>query len=206
MAALALLLIDVQLPHASDHLRFDEELVTAGRGVIRFWETTQECVVLGRSGQCERDVDLDACHRASVPILRRFSGGGTVLLGPGCLNYAIVLPISWNSAWGDVRYSFRWIMNRMRQALRLPGLRLEGDCDLSLNDRKVSGNAQRRTSEAILHHGTILYDFDPARAEQFLRPPHRQPAYREGRRHRDFLGNVPLSTEEIRQRVTSAWC
>jgi lipoate-protein ligase A len=75
-----------------------------------------------------------------------------------------------------------------------------------LNDRKVSGNAQRRTQSAILHHGTILYDFDPARAERVLKPPHREPRYRAGRSHAEFLGNVPLSAGEIRGRLADTWC
>jgi lipoate---protein ligase len=199
-------LIDHCFATAQDNLRFDEELLAAAKGVLRLWESPQECVVLGQSGRHERDVNLSACRDASVPVLRRCSGGGAVLLGPGCLNYALVLPLTWNSAWRDVRYSLHWVMNRMRKALGIAHLRLEGDCDLTLNTRKVSGNAQRRTQCAILHHGTILYDFDAARAEHFLRPPHRQPAWRCGRSHRDFLGNVPLSAAEIRKRLADAWC
>ncbi|HZN26717.1 MAG TPA: lipoate--protein ligase family protein [Burkholderiales bacterium] len=172
---------------------------------MRFWETVQECVVLGRSGRVERDVKLDLCRRSRIPVLRRCSGGGAVLLGPGCLNYSIVLPLEWNVRWRDVRYSFEWTMTLVRRALGVPGLRSEGS-DLSLDDRKVSGNAQRRTQTAILHHGTILYSFDGHRAEHFLKPPLRAPQYRAGRSHRDFLGNVPLDAEEIRERLVAAWC
>ena len=206
MTASAVSLIDVQFVDPADQLRFDEELLVEGSGVIRFWESSAECVVLGKSGRYERDVNLDACREASVPVLRRCSGGGAVLLGPGCLNYAIVLPLAWNSAWRDVPYSLHWVMNRMRRALDIGDLRVAGDCDLALKSRKVSGNAQRRTQSAILHHGTILYNFEAMRAEQFLRPPHRQPAWRGGRSHRDFLGNLPISVPEIRTRLVDAWC
>jgi lipoate---protein ligase len=206
MRRVTLSLIDVCAANPCDNLRFDEELLAAGDGVLRFWESPQECVVLGRSGRCERDVDLAACRAAAIPVLRRCSGGGAVLLGPGCLNYALVLPLEWNSAWRDVRYSLHWAMNRIRRALGIAGLRNEGDCDLALHTRKVSGNAQRRTRSAILHHGTILYDFDAARAERFLRLPQRQPQYRAGRSHREFLGNVPLNAAEIRHRMVESWC
>ena len=206
MAALALSLIDTQLAHPLDQLRFDEQILAEGRAVIRFWETRKECVVLGQSGREVRDLDIDACRHESLPVLRRCSGGGAVLLGPGCLNYALVLPLIWNPAWRDVRYSLRWVMHRMRSALGIPGLRVEGDCDLAFCARKISGNAQRRTQSAILHHGTILYNFDTARAEQFLRPPHRQPLWRVGRSHADFMGNIPLSSPEIRARLADAWC
>ncbi len=206
MSVLALSLINVQLANPVDHLRLDEDLLAEGKGVLRFWEATEECVVLGQSGQSERDVNLTACEAARIPVLRRRSGGGAVLLGPGCLNYAIVLPLAWNTAWRDVRYSLNWTMDRIRQALKIANLRNEGSCDLALYDRKVSGSAQRRTQSAILHHGTILYGFDASRAERFLRPPHRAPEYRAGRSHRDFLGNIPLNAEHIRERLMDAWC
>jgi len=76
--------------------------------------------------------------------------------------------------------------------------------DLAWRDRKVSGNAQRRGRRALLHHGTVLYDFDPALAERYLRQPPRQPAYRMQRGHRAFMGNLPLSRETVRRRVSEA--
>jgi hypothetical protein len=35
----------------------------------------------------------------------------------------------------------------------------------------------------------------------FLKQPSRQPDYRSGRRHADFLGNLPLSCDQIRTRL-----
>jgi lipoate---protein ligase len=190
----------------SDDLRFDEELLREALGVMRIWETSRECVVLGHGGQQERDVHLAACRRSGIPVLRRCSGGGAVLLGPGCLNYSLVLPLEWDPKWRDVRYSLGWAMARMKRALGVPELRYEGQCDLTLKGRKVSGNAQRRTHRAILHHGTLLYAFDATRAERFLKPPVHAPPYRAGRTHREFLGNLPLTSGETKQRLVTAWC
>jgi len=198
--------LDVTLAGPCENLRFDEELLLDGKGVLRLWESSQECVVLGQSGHPERDVHLDECRRSDVPVLRRSSGGGAVLLGPGCLNYSLVIPLAWRPKCRDVRYSLSWIMSRMRLALGLPELRCEGQSDLALNGKKVSGNAQRRTHDAILHHGTLLYKFDATRAELFLKVPVREPRYRSGRSHREFLGNLPLSRGEIQRRLREAWC
>jgi lipoate---protein ligase len=198
--------MDTSTSDPREQLGLDQQLLEQGRAVLRVWESDRECVVIGYAGRPDRDVDLDACERHATPVLRRCSGGGAVVLGPGCLNYSLVLPLAWEPRWHDIRYSFNWSMDRMRQALALPQLQREGDSDLAIEQRKVSGNAQRRTQRVILHHGTLLYDFDAARAEQLLKPPHRQPRYRAGRSHRDFLGNIPLSVEEIRRRLVAAWC
>ena len=198
----ALRWIDLSLPDPATNLQLDEQLLLEGTGVLRVWESASECVVMGQSGREEREV----YEPIEVPVLKRCSGGGTVVLGPGCLNYAVVLPLEWDPSWRDVAFSLRWVMERMRTALALPGLRMAGHCDLALHGRKVSGNAQRRTRQAILHHGTLLYDFDLSRVERLLRLPARRPAYRGERGHGEFLANLPLSALELKRRLAAAWC
>jgi lipoate-protein ligase A len=73
--------------------------------------------------------------------------------------------------------------------------------DLAIGDRKFAGHAQRRTRTTLLHHGTILYDFDLGCVGRLLREPARQPAYRRGRSHADFLVNVPLALEALLARL-----
>lgn len=194
--------LDLSLPEPEANLRLDEELLAAGEGVLRVWEMPRECVVMGQSGRAEREV----WPAEGVPVLRRSSGGGTVVLGPGCLNYSLVVPLAWEPLWRDVAASMCGVMERMVAALGVPGLRVAGLSDLALDGRKVSGNAQRRAREAFLHHGTLLYGFDAARAERLLRMPARQPAYRAGRGHEAFLGNLPLGAEEIKARLRAEWC
>jgi lipoate-protein ligase A len=58
---------------------------------------------------------------------------------------------------------------------------------VAVGDRKISGNAQARRWKALLVHGTLLVDFDYELAEAVLKHPPREPAYRRGRAHRDFL-------------------
>lgn len=206
MRPFALRWLDVTLPDTGGNLRLDEDLLNEGAGVLRVWESAHECVVLGQSGRAERDAHLMECRHSGVPVLRRCSGGGAVLIGPGCLNYSLVLPLEWNPEWRDVPLSMRWVMDRMRAALRLPDLRMEGLCDLALHGFKVSGNAQRRALHAFLHHGTLLYNFDARRAARLLKEPARQPAYRAGRTHRDFLGNLPVGVDELKRRLAEEWC
>jgi lipoate-protein ligase A len=69
----------------------------------------------------------------------------------------------------------------------------------------VSGNAQQRKRNYLLHHGTLLYDFDPAISERYLRIPARQPEYRQQRRDSAFLTNLPLKREELASRLRQAF-
>jgi lipoate---protein ligase len=185
---------------AGDQTMFDD--VEAGRAdcLYRTWQTTQPIVVAGRHRPLADDVDVEACHVDGVAIIRRASGGGTVVIGAGCLNYAVALSLVSRPQLMDVAYSFAVILDTIVGALAVPGLERSGT-DVSLLGRKVSGNAQRRGRRALLHHGTLLFNFDSSLATRYLREPSRQPAYRQGRRHEAFLTNIPLPFGVLRSRL-----
>jgi lipoate-protein ligase A len=153
------------------------------------------------------DVDEPACQADGVPILRRSSGGGTMLLSKGCLCYSLVVPYDHAPALPGIRPSYRYILGRIRHALRgaVPGITLAGPSDLAVAGRKVSGNSQQRKRRFFLHHGTLLYDFELALVGRYLRQPARQPEYRQDRPHAAFLTNLAISAEEITRRLRAAW-
>ncbi len=173
--------------------------------LFRTWETGQPAAVVGRNSVVADHVVEDACRRDNVPVLRRFSGGGAVILGPGCLNYALAVSLVSYPALEDVALSFETVLHRLIAALDVPGLSVADGTDLALNGRKVSGNAQRRGRRAFIHHGTLLYAFDARLAARYLKAPPRQPAYRAGRQHTDFISNLPLSRTLLEDRLSAGW-
>jgi lipoate---protein ligase len=174
-------------------------------GFSTCWEADRSVVVVGRNSRASDHMIPDACTADGVEVLRRFSGGGAVVLGPGCLNYAVALTFDSHPRLVDVAASFRLLLDRLVAVLEIPGLSIDGQADIALDGRKVSGNAQRRGRRAMLHHGTLLYDFDPRMASRYLKEPVRQPAYRGGRTHAQFMGNLPLDSRTLRARLETAW-
>jgi lipoate-protein ligase A len=203
--------LDLTLPTPAENLAFDEVLLLEaeeGRAgeVLRFWESPGYAVVLGSSGRLQWDVRVAACEADGVPILRRCSGGGTVLLGPGCLLFSLVLSFQ-RSRLRDVTHSYADILNRVRQALATPRQTVEraGTSDLVVGDLKVSGNSQRRLRSHLLHHGTLLYDFDLQRMSLYLATPEKQPAYRCQRPHEAFVTNLHQQAAQIKDALRAAW-
>lgn len=204
--------LDLTLPTLAENLALDEALLLAaeaGRGgeVLRVWEWPSPAVVLGAGGILAEDVDEDCCRAAEVPILRRSSGGGTVLLGPGCLLYSVVLAYESSPALREIPFSYVYILDRVREALAglLPDPTQAGTSDLAADGLKFSGNAQQRKRTHLLHHGSLLYSFDLTQVSRFLRMPVRQPAYREQREHAAFLRNLPAEATEIKRRLRNVW-
>ncbi len=204
--------LDLTLPSLEENLALDEALLLeaeAGRGgeVLRFWEWPEPAVVLGSGSMLAEDVHEAACAANGVPIVRRSSGGGTVLLGAGCLVYTLVLAYDRAPALTSIPSSYAFILEQLRLGLEgvLPGTERAGTSDLAAGGRKFSGNAQQRKRHYLLHHGTLLYDFDLEQVGRYLHLPSRQPDYRMGRAHRLFLRNFPLRRADLERRLRGAW-
>jgi lipoate-protein ligase A len=170
-------------------------------GICRIWESPTIFVVLGLSKKIEIDVNNDSCKRNSIPILKRCSGGGTVLQGPGCFNYSFILPMSYAKELESLSNTTTFILQLVKKTLSkaLNNIELKGISDLTINDVKFSGNAQRRLKNAILFHGTILYDFDLGLISDYLKEPPIQPEYRKNRPHRSFIQNISITKKDLTQ-------
>jgi lipoate-protein ligase A len=204
-------LLDYTLPTAAENLALDEALLVAaeeggGGEVLRLWESPALAVVVGSGGSVAIDVDLEACAADGVPVLRRASGGGTVLLGPRCLCFSLVLGYDRAAGLNEIPASNRYILARVVAALApVVAARVDGTSDLTAGGVKFSGNAQQRKRRFFLHHGTLLCGFDLALMAKYLRPPERQPEYRRDRPHAEFVANLPLAVEDAKRLLVAEW-
>lgn len=174
---------------------------------LRFWSSDFPCVVLGFANDPHREVNLKTCAQNGVPIYRRCSGGGAVVIGPGCLNYSLILPIAFHPMLASVQSASEFIMKRNQKTIaQLIGLKVNREeTDLVLDNRKFSGNAQRRRRSALLFHGTFLLDFDISCVTRFLKSPSRAPEYRLNRSHREFLCNISVKQKALENALCETW-
>jgi lipoate-protein ligase A len=121
--------------------------------------------------------------------------------------YAVVLSCKAAPALASVSFAHEYVLSRNLAALRAHcgQVAAAGTSDLTIGNRKFSGNSLRCLREHVLYHGTILYDFPLERIGQCLRMPARQPGYRAARGHTDFLTNLPLGRAQIEAALRSAW-
>lgn len=209
-------ILDSTYPTAAENLACDEALLDwreegGGAEILRFWESSQPFVVVGYANKIDTEVNAAACAANNVAILRRCSGGGTVLQGPGCLSYALILRISEGSPLANISEANKFIMERNRAAVQLaldnskPTVSVRGHTDLAIEDKKFSGNSQRRHKNYLLFHGTFLLDFDLQLAGTLLQMPSKQPDYRASRSHGDFLINLDIPAQKIKSAMKKVW-
>ena len=205
---------DLSFPDPQQNLTCDDELLlkadkSGGGEVLRFWESPGLFVVLGRTGDEDLEVHRDLCRRDAIPVLRRSSGGGTVIQGPGCLNFSLVLAKARHPDLASITRSYEYILEKTIGALNACGVQAQFRpvCDLIVpwEEKKFSGNAQRRSRSYILHHGTILCGFDLSLISRYLKMPSIMPEYRRFRAHEDFITNVKLDRERFKTALVLAW-
>jgi lipoate---protein ligase len=205
--------LDLTLPTAALNLALDEALLERAEAarrpseVLRIWEPAAPLVVVGCSSRVDIEVHCDACERLDVPILRRSSGGLSIVTGPGCLMYAVVLSYELHPELRAIDRAHAFVLDRLVSALsrQLPGVARDGTSDLTFAGRKFSGNSLRCKRDHLLYHGTLLYDFPLPLVGQLLAQPPRAPAYRAGRAHDDFITNLPLTSAQLRAALMDAW-
>lgn len=203
--------IDLTFPTPEENLACDEALLDLceegyEHEILRFWEPCQYFVVLGYSNKMTSEINRIACRKGRVPVLRRRSGGGTVLQGPGCLNYSLILKIA--GPLQSITATNEFVLQRHKDAMERVGaplIQVQGTSDLTIGGLKFSGNAQRRRRGFLLFHGTLLLSFDISLMEEYLLRPSKQPEYRRDRSHKDFLMNVRLPADVVKETLRRCW-
>ena len=205
--------LDVSCADPAANLACDEALLNLCESsdcgdILRLWEPAEYFIVLGYSNKIMLEVNVERCISRNIPIFRRFSGGGAVLQGPGCLNYALVMNNERISAFRGIAESFHAVLKphqRLFARLTTQAVEIQGISDLAIGGKKFSGNSQHRKQRYTLFHGTVLLNLDFSVMEATLRMPSKQPEYRRARPHSEFLRNLCIDAEQARRELREEW-
>ncbi len=143
--------------------------------------------VVGRGGDPWIETRPDALADDGVPLLRRRGGGCAVVVDPGNLICSVVLAMP---GVGGITQAFAALSGAMADALAalgVPDVHQEGVSDLAHGGRKLGGSCIWRTRGLLYYSTTLLVDPAWDAIDRYLPHPPREPEYRRGRTHRDFL-------------------
>ncbi|RYL91518.1 lipoate--protein ligase [Sporolactobacillus sp. THM19-2] len=124
-------------------------------------------VIVGRNQNTAEEINRDYIRANKVTVTRRLSGGGAVYNDPGNLSFSFIAKDD-----GDSFNNYRKFTEPVIRALHHMGVeaRLEGRNDLTLDGKKISGNAQFVTQGRIFSHGTLLFDVNLDHVSKALHP------------------------------------
>ena len=127
-------------------------------------------ILIGRNQKTENEINPDFVEKEKIQIVRRLSGGGAVYNDQGNLNFTFISKRP--KGLEDLSAGFALFAKPVvlaLQSLGLPAL-FSGRNDILLDGKKISGNAQYKYKDKILHHGTLLYNTDMKKLVQALKP------------------------------------
>jgi lipoate-protein ligase A len=162
----------------------EEALLRAGEGhwcLVNYG--SPPAIVMGFSGTVN-----DVVHAPAIPVIRRFSGGGTVVVDEDTVFFSLILDGTALSFPANPVDVMRWVGMLVAPAF-LPKTMVVEEQDYTIDGRKVGGNAQSFSRGRFVHHTSFLWSWDKERMA-LLNMPVRQPAYRRRRSHNDFCHKV----------------
>jgi len=131
--------------------------------ILFFWQN-QNTIVVGRNQNAYAEVAMTDAWNDQVTVIRRNTGGGAVYQDLGNINFSLIV----NNDSIDLDY--QKALAPIISFLNENGInaKFSGRNDLVVDEFKISGNAQLKTKERTLVHGTLLYDVDLTKIAKYL--------------------------------------
>lgn len=177
------------------NMALDEALLLARlRGIapptLRFFSWLPPAVSLGYGQRLDARVNVEACRRLGVGLVRRPTGGSAIYhdTREREATYSVVAGVADFEGAGDLLGTYRWIGTALTAGLRALGASVElvpvlkdrglsapafcfartGSYEIEVGGRKLVGSAQRRQGDAFLQHGSVLLGADLERIRQLF--------------------------------------
>lgn len=184
-----------------EQLKLEEALLRTGKENWMILNMgSPKAVVMGLSSSADDWVKQDKLSKDGIPLIQRFSGGGTVFVDEDTIFASWIINRKDLDVEPFPKPILRWTADFYKKSLNIPLTLKEND--YTLGNKKIGGNAQYLKKDRWLHHTTFLQDVDMNNMD-YLRHPKREPDYRKGRNHSDFITTLApyLTKEEFKERL-----
>ena len=221
MSSLKWRFLDTGFLTGYENMAIDEAVFTSCQEkksppTIRIYGWTPPAVSLGYFQKAENAVDLDACRRHGVDVVRRLSGGRAVLHHKE-LTYSIICREDIPPLGSSVLETYKTISECLITTLKGLGLDVQwvasrekhaaaqekdktASCfsspswyEITVEGKKICGSAQKRGDGVLLQHGSLLIEYDPELLAEVL--VSRKEA-------EEFLNEIRTSTTAINQHLS----
>jgi lipoate-protein ligase A len=179
-------LIELENVPILDQLQLEEALLrTDSRNFCVINRGSTRAIVMGISGEPNALLHLDMIHRDQIPVIKRFSGGGTVIVDEETLFITFIFSKSALDVAPFPEPILKWSADLYKNAWQIGDFHLREN-DYCIGEKKCGGNAQYIKKDRWLHHTSFLWNYSEENMN-YLRLPEKRPKYREDRSHKDFL-------------------
>jgi len=168
------------------------DILLLGDKTKRFltWIPDKSYIVLGASNKAEDALFLERVKQDDITVLQRPSGGQTVMLTPNNLIISVVFFQPNNL---QPKLIFNQINSLIIECLEKAGVKnlaMRGISDIAIDGKKILGSSIYRSKDALLYHAVLNFGEPASTFEKYLKYPSKEPDYREGRKHSDFVTSL----------------
>lgn len=154
------------------------------------WIPDKTYIVLGASNRAEDALYVDNVEQDHITVLKRPSGGQTVMLTPNNLVIAVVFIDPKSLQPKDVFERINKIIIAAIEKAGISHLSMKGISDIAVDGKKISGSAIYRRKDALLYHAVLNMGEHAITFEKYLKHPSKEPDYRQGRSHSEFVTSL----------------
>lgn len=164
---------------------------------VKVWFPKETCIVLGRSNNADDSLIQENIIKDGIPVYKRPSGGETVILSKNTL--IISIAIYQQQFKGGKKY-FSTINNAIIDVLKkfnVNNLKFKGISDITIGEMKILGSALYQNKNTVFYHAVLNIAESPDLFSKYLKHPQREPDYRVGRTHTEFVTSLKRENYQI---------
>ncbi len=162
------------------------------------WQPDNTYLILGQSNNIEKSLFIDKVIEDNITVMKRPSGGETVILTPNTL---VVSAIYTDIELKNPRYYFTIFNDKIIKALNKVGITNvthKGISDLAIEDKKILGSSIYRKKDKVFYHSVLNVSERIEVIEKYIRHPQREPDYRKGREHSEFVTSLIMHYPKLK--------
>ena len=122
---------------------------------LMLWQN-RPSIIIGKHQNTIEEINREFVQANNIAIVRRLSGGGAVYHDLGNLNFTFIVKVPNTSLEFDFKKFTEPVVAALNQ-MEIPA-EFNSRNDLSIEGKKISGNAQYIRKGKCLHHGTLLFN------------------------------------------------
>ncbi len=189
---------DIQILHSSSNQ------------AVYIWNPDNIYIVLGRSNSSEESVNLDTAIKDGVTIIKRPTGGESVVLSPNMLVFSAKIYHKNSQKPIEVFNKINKHLITQLTNIGIKNLNSKGISDLSIGEKKILGSSMMLKDNIFFYHAVLNINEDPSIISKYLKHPKKEPDYRKGREHKQFVTSLKLAgynidKELIEQSINNAF-
>ena len=161
------------------------------------WSPERVYLILGQSNKTEKSLIIENVIKDSIKVYKRPSGGESVILTPNTL--VISTLIKSEKLENPAKY-FETANKKIIEILSSLGinnLKQKGISDIAIGEKKILGSSIYRKTNNVFYHAVLNISEETDLMEKYLAHPGKEPDYRLGRKHEDFVTSIHAENHKI---------